>query len=184
MFIVFIFWQLEKHQRTDQGLKKGVLKLEFFLQESQSQMRKLKRVCSFWFHKDISFISCYSCLIAYSPSSSIIIVISFVCSIQRERVHIHWFDHYFLLQYPFMCSTTLILYVGWKLQFYNFNSICWLQVIKNQTDWPYTTNYVYQFIISLSLIYWKIYFRCIWWQMCFMLLLTFFHILEGQLMLL
>ncbi|KAL5647767.1 hypothetical protein ACJX0J_042122, partial [Zea mays] len=35
--------KLEKHRRTDQGLKKGVLKLEFFLQESQSQMRKLKR---------------------------------------------------------------------------------------------------------------------------------------------
>ncbi|XP_062181698.1 nuclear envelope-associated protein 2-like [Phragmites australis] len=35
--------QLEKHRRTDQELKKRVLKLEFCLQESQSQMRKLKR---------------------------------------------------------------------------------------------------------------------------------------------
>ncbi|OQU77355.1 hypothetical protein SORBI_3009G033800 [Sorghum bicolor] len=36
--------QLEKHRRTDQELKKRVLKLEFCLQESQSQMRKLKRM--------------------------------------------------------------------------------------------------------------------------------------------
>ncbi|AQK41976.1 hypothetical protein ZEAMMB73_Zm00001d024756 [Zea mays] len=42
---------LEKHRRTDQELKKRVLKLEFCLQESQSQMRKLKRVRSFRFHK-------------------------------------------------------------------------------------------------------------------------------------
>lgn len=36
--------QLEKQRRTDQELKKRVLKLEFCLQESQSQMRKLKRM--------------------------------------------------------------------------------------------------------------------------------------------
>lgn len=36
--------QLEKHCRTDQDLKKRVLKLEFCLQESRSQIRKLLRV--------------------------------------------------------------------------------------------------------------------------------------------
>ncbi|XP_072961855.1 nuclear envelope-associated protein 2 [Typha angustifolia] len=36
--------QLEKHKRTDQELKKRVLKLEFCLQESRSQMRKLQRM--------------------------------------------------------------------------------------------------------------------------------------------
>lgn len=35
--------QLEKHRRTDQDLKKKVLKLEFCVQESRSQMRKLQR---------------------------------------------------------------------------------------------------------------------------------------------
>jgi hypothetical protein len=50
------FWPLEKHQRTDQELKKGVLKLEFCLQESQSQMQKLNR---------------------YAPSGSIRISVSF-----------------------------------------------------------------------------------------------------------
>ena len=139
-------------------------------------MRKLKRVCSFWFHKGISFISSYSCLIAYSPSSSIIFVISFVCE------HTTRASTYPLI-WP-LFSITISIYVQHNficicwLQFYNFNSICWLQVIKDQTDWPYTTNYVYQFIISLSLIYWKTYFRCIWWQMGFMLLLTFFFIFQ------
>ena len=76
---LLIFEQLEKHRRTDQELKKRVLKLEFCLQESQSQMRKLKRVCSFRFHKGISLILCYSWLSAYSPSGSIIVVISFAC---------------------------------------------------------------------------------------------------------
>ncbi|KAK1692575.1 hypothetical protein QYE76_009272 [Lolium multiflorum] len=36
--------QLEKQRRTDQELKKRVLKLEFCLQESRSQIRKLQRV--------------------------------------------------------------------------------------------------------------------------------------------
>ncbi|KAF9592650.1 hypothetical protein IFM89_016307 [Coptis chinensis] len=35
--------QLEKHRRTDQELKKRVLKLEFCLQEARSQTRKLQR---------------------------------------------------------------------------------------------------------------------------------------------
>ncbi|CAA2978206.1 Hypothetical predicted protein [Olea europaea subsp. europaea] len=36
--------QLEKHRRVDQELKKKVLKLEFCLQETRSQSRKLQRV--------------------------------------------------------------------------------------------------------------------------------------------
>ncbi|KAJ3676014.1 hypothetical protein LUZ60_003426 [Juncus effusus] len=36
--------QLEKQRRTDQELKKRVIKLEFCLQESRSQMRKLQRM--------------------------------------------------------------------------------------------------------------------------------------------
>lgn len=36
--------QLEKQRRTDQELKKKVLKLEFCLQEARSQTRKLQRV--------------------------------------------------------------------------------------------------------------------------------------------
>lgn len=36
--------QLEKHRRADQELKKKVLKLEFCLQETRSQMRKLQRM--------------------------------------------------------------------------------------------------------------------------------------------
>ncbi|CAI9770198.1 unnamed protein product [Fraxinus pennsylvanica] len=36
--------QLEKHRRVDQDLKKKVLKLEFCLQETRSQTRKLQRV--------------------------------------------------------------------------------------------------------------------------------------------
>ncbi|KAF3340486.1 eukaryotic translation initiation factor 3 subunit A-like protein [Carex littledalei] len=36
--------QLEKQRRTDQELKKKILKLEFCLQESRSQMRKLQRM--------------------------------------------------------------------------------------------------------------------------------------------
>lgn len=39
--------QLEKQKRTDQELKKRILKLEFCLQESRSQIRKLQRVCSY-----------------------------------------------------------------------------------------------------------------------------------------
>lgn len=35
--------QLEKHRRTDQELKKKVLKLEFCLQEARSQLRKVQR---------------------------------------------------------------------------------------------------------------------------------------------
>lgn len=36
--------QLEKQRRADQELKKKVLKLEFCLQETRSQTRKLQRV--------------------------------------------------------------------------------------------------------------------------------------------
>ncbi|KAJ1692039.1 hypothetical protein LUZ63_008737 [Rhynchospora breviuscula] len=36
--------QLEKQRRTDQELKKKILKLEFCLQESRSQIRKLQRI--------------------------------------------------------------------------------------------------------------------------------------------
>ncbi|XP_058076706.1 nuclear envelope-associated protein 2-like isoform X2 [Magnolia sinica] len=36
--------QLEKHRRSDQEIKKRVLKLEFCLQEARSQVRKLQRV--------------------------------------------------------------------------------------------------------------------------------------------
>ncbi|KAG8067085.1 hypothetical protein GUJ93_ZPchr0005g15039 [Zizania palustris] len=39
--------QLEKQRRTDQELKKRILKLDFCLQESRSQIRKLQRVFSF-----------------------------------------------------------------------------------------------------------------------------------------
>ena len=45
---MFFCWkQLEKQRRTDQELKKRVLKLEFCLQESRSQIRKLQRVCTY-----------------------------------------------------------------------------------------------------------------------------------------
>lgn len=41
---LFVSKQLEKQRRTDQELKKRVLKLEFCLQEARSQTRKLQRV--------------------------------------------------------------------------------------------------------------------------------------------
>lgn len=42
--LIFVEVQLEKQRRTDQELKKRVLKLEFCLQEARSQTRKLQRV--------------------------------------------------------------------------------------------------------------------------------------------
>jgi hypothetical protein len=47
--------QLEKQRRADQELRKRVLKLEFCLQETRSQTRKLQRV---WF-KLIQFWLCF-----------------------------------------------------------------------------------------------------------------------------
>lgn len=44
VYIFLIKTQLEKQRRTDQDLKKKILKLEFCLQETRSQTRKLQRV--------------------------------------------------------------------------------------------------------------------------------------------
>lgn len=43
-FVGIFVKQLEKQRRTDQELKKKVLKLEFCLQEARNQTRKLHRV--------------------------------------------------------------------------------------------------------------------------------------------